>query len=189
MKFLFKPVINLMNRLKFTRKFTLIFIIFLIPLLTTNGYIISRLNQEVKLRDGQKKAVEYNVYLRALIKNTQEHRGMSSAYLNGDTSFKEKIKSQQALADEIIKNIDSLDGRYGTFLDSTTDWNNIRLMYGNLRGDLESYSGDESFTNHTSLIHGMFRLTEKTATNSAIMLQDNMQAYSLMDTVTLKLPS
>ena len=42
MKFIFKPVVMLMNGLSFFKKFTLIFVLFLIPLALSLSYLIMK---------------------------------------------------------------------------------------------------------------------------------------------------
>ena len=94
MKIIFAPAVKLMNKLKYSRKFALIFILFLIPLsiLLTMQLLDAQKVYDVKTK--QSKGIEASILLRTMIKHTQERRGMSSVYLNGNSDFKENIKTE-----------------------------------------------------------------------------------------------
>ncbi len=188
MDYLLKPAEKFMNRLNFFKKFAIIFIIFLLPLLLSFTYLVVKLDREASIKTEQAKGIEYNAAVRVLVKGTQEHRGMSSSYLNGDTSFKARIEDQQKKLNDAMVSIDRLDDKYARSLKSTKDWNEAKVGLQNLMKDLETLVPSQSFKTHTEIIASLIRLTENVSDNAKLVLQDNMEMYYLMDQVVLKVP-
>lgn len=183
-----KPVIALMNKISFFKKFTLIFAIILIPLMISLTFVIITLDERAKKVEFQSNGIDYDSQVRKLIKHTQEHRGMSSILLNGDASIKNNLaqKDNDILSD--IENIDKLEKSYGKGMNTSSHWNSIKESYTAILKDLRSMSAKESFDTHTALISDLFDLTLEINTSTKLLLQDKLEDYYLIDTVVNKLP-
>lgn len=183
-----KPVIALMNKMSFFKKFTLIFAIILIPLVISLTFVIITLDERAKSVELQSNGINYDSQVRKLIKHTQEHRGMSSILLNGDASIKNNLaqKDNDILSD--IENIDKLEKFYGKGMNTSSHWSSIKESYTAILKNLESMSAKESFDTHTALIRDLFDLTLEINTSTKLLLQDKLEDYYLIDTVVNKLP-
>lgn len=188
LKKIFKPVIHLMNQLNFFTKFSLIFIILLVPLVASLGILISKINQTIEVKEKQSKGIEYNIAVRSLIQHTQERRGLSSTYLNGGADAKDKILLKEKDIHKDINLIEKLNKKYGTVLKVTDKWIKIKNDYVALEGNLNKLTTQESFGQHTELISNMLNFTENVADNSDLVLQDRIDKYYLVDTVMNKMP-
>ena len=83
-----------MNKLKFLKKFGLIFIISLLPMSLMLVNLVIQINQKIEINDNQMMGLTYNSAIRTLIQHTQQHRGLSSTYLAGNTSVKDQISKK-----------------------------------------------------------------------------------------------
>lgn len=185
---LFNPVIRLMNKMSFLKKFSLIFTIILIPLVISLAFVVVTLDEKAKTIEVQSNGINYNNQIRTLIKHTQEHRGMSSILLNGDANIKAKLaeKDNDILTD--IENIEKLEKAYGKDMNTSSHWNSIKESYGVILKNLESMSPKESFDVHTAIIVDLFDLALEASNSTKLLLQTKLEDYYLIDTVVNKLP-
>jgi len=94
------PATALMNQLSCSKKMLLISIAFLVPLMITFYLLIVGQLAALDVAKKEQTGVQYIVPLRQLIQHFPEHRGMTNAYLSGNTSFKSKLL---ASASKLIK--------------------------------------------------------------------------------------
>jgi len=73
-----------------------------IPLVITLILFVNNLNAQIDFMEKEKIGIEYNKAIRQFIDDAQQHRGMTSGFLNGDASFKDKIIAKET---EIEKDI------------------------------------------------------------------------------------
>ena len=113
-----------------------------------------------KRLEKQKFGLEKVTKLKALIVHTQQHRGMSSAYLNGDQSAKPKLIAMENAIRGIINilddtDIEKLNSRWVSFTDH---WS--RLIVSTHKSPLYS------FKQHTVIIANLLYLLEDEAERS-----------------------
>lgn len=103
----------------------------------------------------QLNGVKINNLLKQVLTTVQQHRGMVSAYLNGDASFRYKIAALQAeagrLLDETEKCIKSLPRHKKHFVE-------IRAFWDNLFPTVFSMTKQQSFSGHCQLVASILNL-------------------------------
>ena len=114
--------------------------------------LASEINVGIEFAQKERMGVEYNLPLRKLLENMQQHRGMAGGFLNGDTSFKEQILSKQNQIDENIKAIDAVDMKYGASLKTSDKWKLLKTKVQDLKARLWSLNAQTSFNDHTTMI-------------------------------------
>lgn len=184
----FKPAILLMNRLKFLKKFSLILLIFIIPLSIIMSYLVIELNGSIATNQKQIIGLNYNVAFRSLIQHTQQHRGLASAYLGGNAGVKDQIISKQEELSKDILSIDSLDSKYGNVLSSTKDWSDIKSQLLQLEKDVYSLPLKDAIDQHTKLIASMLSFSYHISDTSNLILEQDLDKYYLVDIIIFKLP-
>ena len=93
MESLFKPATNLLDRFRYPTKFAAIFVLIFIPLVVLSYLLISNISDEIRFLKHEREGLSYIKAVRPLVANMPTHRGMTNAYLNGDTCFQAKIMS------------------------------------------------------------------------------------------------
>jgi len=78
MKMIFNFGIKRMNKLKYSKKFLLILIIFLIPVLAVLSFLVRQLNSDVQISDKQIKGLNYINATTLLVQHVQQHRGLTN---------------------------------------------------------------------------------------------------------------
>lgn len=186
---LFKPSIYLMNRFKFSKKFIIIFIVFLISLCTLMTMQIRSSMNIYNIKASQSEGIHTNILLRTMIQHMQEHRGMSSTYLNGNKDFKNNLELKGS---EITNDIESLNEALNGNKDLENvdeDWRQIQLKFSQIQTSLDQMSPKESFDSHTAMIQMALDLAHKISTESSLVLQDNTASYFLVDMTMSSLPT
>ncbi len=181
-------MINIFNAMKIWQKLTFVGLVLSMPIFLLTYLLITEMNMALSFSHKEIQGVEYLQPVRMLLQHTAEHRGISNAYLNGDTSFRENILIKQKQITNDIKLIDTIDARYGTVLNSTGQWQSIKAEWQKFHADALNLSAKESFLQHTALIKRLINLTLDVGVNSNLILDPEPDSYFLMDCIVSRLP-
>lgn len=189
MRTIFKPIIKIMDQLSFFKKFILIFAFFLIPTSVYSGILYIQANTAYQVKSDQSIGIDFNIKLCSMIQHSQEHRGMASAYLNGDKGFSKDLeaKDQELAAD--IKSIDEAMSVHQELFQSVKEWEEIKKDLSSIQGSLSTMTPADSFSRHTEMIQKMLDLSERISFNTKLNLQDDNPSYLLVDLATSVLPN
>lgn len=182
------PAISLMNRMKYMQKFSLIFVLFLLPLSIVMGTLLFQTNNNIEYAVKQKAGLDYNIALRTLVQQIQQHRGLSSGYLGGKLEQKEKMVLKQEEIRKAIEIIDNLDIKYSKTLATSEKWNVVKQEWNTLEKEIFALNLKDGISRHTDLIDEMLDLNSYVADNSKLVLQERLENYYLADIIINKLP-
>lgn len=188
MKILFKPAIHLLSRLKYSSKFLIIFIIFIIPLILVLSFSLNETNQKVNILNEQKTGVELCKKITPLIMYLPQHRGLSSTYLGGQTDVKERIDELQVNIEKSIVDLDNISAKYDKKLDINSDWQKIKTTWLTLKNENLTLMQSDSFQKHTALIADVIALNLKAAKVTNLYPESSIEKYYLVDCITNKFP-
>jgi methyl-accepting chemotaxis protein len=189
MKRLLKPVISLMNCMKYPKKFALIFLLFLLPMAALLFLQINKLSETVNLGSNQIKGIEYTTSIRKLIQLVQQHRGLSSAYLGGKIEMKDKLAQKQIEISAAIKKIDELDSKYEKDFNTTESWNKLKGEWTSLEKEVLNLELSKSTERHTKLIAKIMSFSSDVSDISRLILEDKLDKYYLVDMTLNRLPA
>ena len=183
---LISPAVSMMARLRYPYKFTVISLIFLLPMMAFFYVSVSGLQEKLRTSELELKGTELLFTLRPLVENFAKHRGMSNALLNGDQSFADKVISQRAIVDGHIQAMLDFQFLWTQFELSAEaqqladDWRQLKSA--------TNLSASMSFQRHTELIDEVLTLKVQVADSSHLSLDPEMTTYYLMDAVVNRLP-
>jgi methyl-accepting chemotaxis protein len=179
---------SLMNNLSYPKKMGLISAVFIIPLLFISFLLFTELSTGIDTTTNQRDGLQYITKLRQLYQDFPQHRGMTNAYLNGKSSFKNKIMAKREDISADITAIDAIDKQFGTEFETTALWNDIKQDWSLLRNKAFTSAADKVFDEHTILIAKLYRLFEKVGNQSGLALDPKLNTSFIMDTLLYKLP-
>jgi signal transduction histidine kinase len=188
MRRFFDPVVSLMNRLKYPRKFALMAFVISLPFLTFMYLLINEINMDTTFAKKESLGARYNQAIILFLRDLQQHRGMANAFISGDTAFKEKLLKMQAHIEDDIRAIDELDKKYGKAITIRNEWQTIKQRWQAIRKQLFSMKAQDSFDMHTSLIDDVLSLMVRVADISGLTLDSYIDSFYLMDTAVNKIP-
>jgi methyl-accepting chemotaxis protein len=148
-----------MKNLNVWKKLALMGAIFMVPFAVVTYKMVSSVNAlGTEFARQEIRGLEYYIPLLALLKDLQEHRGMASAWLNGDASFKDNLARKTADIENDIKRVDEANQRLDGTLRTGKKWLALSSACRELLGKTPSLSVDESFQQHTKVIEDTIAL-------------------------------
>ena len=179
---------SLMNNLSYPKKMGLISAVFIIPLFFISSVLFNELSSGIDTTTNQRDGLQYITKLRQLYQDFPQHRGMTNAYLSGKASFRSKIMAKRDEISADIAAIDVIDKQFGTKLETTALWNEIKQDWSSLRNKAFTSSANIIFDEHTILIAKLYSLFEQVSNQSGLALDPKLNTAFIIDTLIYKLP-
>lgn len=178
----------LMNQISCSKKMLLISIVFLIPLIITFYLFIMGQLAALDIAKKEQTGLQYIVPLRQLIQHFPEHRGMTNAYLSGNTSFKSKLLAKRAQIIQDIQAINEVDQQLGGQLGVSAKWQEIKSTWKRLESDAFDGQAKDIFTRHTQLIAGTLELVSTVSDRSGLTMDPELESFYIAFSVVNTLP-
>jgi PAS domain S-box-containing protein len=149
----FSPAVFMLGRLKLTHKFILVSFVVAIPVTIGLTFLINDIYDRQEAAEKQSQGLEYINHLKGFFELVPQHRGMSSAYLRGDHTFKEQIHAKRKEIALAIQGIIATGNVARTELQITEKWKNINDQWQSLIDQGFEISARDSWRIHTTIIH------------------------------------
>ncbi|MGH8615760.1 MAG: methyl-accepting chemotaxis protein [Gammaproteobacteria bacterium] len=179
---------RLLGQLALKWKLTVVMAALGIPIVVLSHFLVSEKNQNINFAQKEIDGVAYNMGLRRLQQHLAEHRGMSNAYLSGDSAFKERLVNKQADIETALQVAGEMERKYGVLLGTGAKWQAIKTEWDKLKDSTFGLPVAESFKQHTMLIRSVLDLVVHVGDTSNLILDPELDSYYLMDAVVNKLP-
>ena len=112
-----------MKNLRVWQKLVLMGIVFVLPLAVVTYRMTASINTlGTEFAEQELRGLEYTRPLLKLLQDLQQHRGMTSALLSGDTAFEGRVDSKRADVENDIRTIDEVNGRLDGALHVGAKW-------------------------------------------------------------------
>lgn len=188
MKNLFKPATIFMGKIKFPVKFGLIFIIIMLPLSFLSYNMIKILSEEIDFLEKEVKGVTYLHALRLPMQHIQEYRGMTAAYLNGATQFKDRIMNKRLEVDKYFSQLKKMDDELGEELKTKGSSSNLINLWKSIKTNSMQQSAEQTIPKHSQLISHILMLMSSVADSSEITLDSKLDSYYMGAALVSNLP-
>ena len=185
MNSLFIPAIALMNRLGYTRKFTLLALLSVAAFGVVAYSLFACLNKEINVLQRELKGIRLISQVPKIVQPLQQHRGLSTGVLGGVETMRDKRAAKEK---EVTEAFRKLDAELPVKLASGDDWRSIKANWERLQEKGLDQTQAECFAEHTSLIDQMLLFMVTIADEYALTLDPEIDSYYLIDTVVNKLP-
>jgi methyl-accepting chemotaxis protein len=181
----FAPAIALMNRLRFTQKFMLIgsVVIALVVLLFVQ--LFNTLTGTIQSSQKELAGIALSRDYFALVAETQRHRALSSAVLNGNTAMQSQ---REGRVEAIRHHRAAVEAGLIATLKNRDEWGDILERLDLLAAGQAGTVASESFFFHTMLIEKMLLFSSRIADGYGLTLDPEIDSYYLMISATDRLP-
>ncbi|MCW8906231.1 MAG: methyl-accepting chemotaxis protein [Sedimenticola sp.] len=183
MKSILLPAMYLMDRLRYPLKFGLIFLVVLIPLVMLSVFLINQVNQDILLVENEQRGLAYIKVVRQPIEHIQQHRGMTSAFLNGATDFRSRIMDKRSVVDAKLAELAEADRELGEVLGTSGRMARIQQQWEMIKANSLDQEPAKAIKAHTDLLADMIGLMSEVADASEITLDPRLDTYYLGDAV------
>lgn len=189
MRKLFAPAVYLVNRVKFTVKFSILNTTVFLAMTILSGMIIHNLNKEIHTFELELIGVEYIGKIRNLIEFIPQHRGMTNGYLNGEQSFHDKIMTKRKVIDQHFAELIAFNKQQGEALKTGDMLTQLTSSWKKLKASAFQGPAPQVFQRHTDLIGELIELMEHVAETSHLSLDPNSNTYNLANVIIDHLPA
>lgn len=187
----FLPSIYLMGRLRIPEKFLLISALFILPAAVSSYFLISEINTNVRTTRQERIGLDYINPVRFLLQDVQQHRGLVSAYLNGEESFLRAIEEKQVEISQDFIAVEALDAQFDRVLKTSPGLAALKKEWHALDQDFKKgvLTPEDSFRKHTTLTQNIVFFISHIGDTSHLILDPDLDTYYLMDAVVNRIPS
>ena len=189
MKLLFTPAIKLMDRVRYPVKFSIIFIIVLIPLVMLSIKLIHSISKDIDTLKNEQTGLVYIKSVRQVIEPVQKHRGMMSAYLNGASNFRDRIYSQRQVVDTSMEELKRINQRYGNELALEQVYSKLIKQWQLIKNTSMGLTAAQSIKIHNMLVERLLNLIAEVANAADITLDPELDTYQIGVTLVNGLPN
>ncbi|UZE95536.1 methyl-accepting chemotaxis protein [Alkalimarinus alittae] len=176
-----------LGNIKLTHQFIALGLVFTFLVAT----IVVQLNlqkEDVNFSSKELLGVEYIKPLRVLLELTPKHRGMTNAFLKGDTSFENKIRALRGDIRKAFTSAKEVDERLGRLLDSTQSLKMLSEEWESLESRSLTLTPAQSFALHTDFIHNLLQFIVHIGDTSNLILDPKLESFYNMDLIVNRIP-
>ncbi len=189
MRNLFRPATLVMNRFRYPFKFGLIFGVILIPMLILSAMLVASIDNEISSLQNGQRGLTYLKITRLPIEHIQQHRGMTSAYLNGNQGFHDRILQKRHDVDQHLANLQATDEELGGALATAGRLQEILSQWEAIKDNSLNTTSADSLKTHNALVARLFDLMSHVADTSEITLNPTLDSYYLGNALVHRLPN
>ncbi|MEC4678588.1 MAG: methyl-accepting chemotaxis protein [Nitrospirota bacterium] len=175
--------------MKISHKLILCGIALLVPAVINLYLLVGDKNKAITFAEKEVIGVSYLGPMKGLLEKVPQHRGLSYGFLNGETDFKDKISRISSEIDEAIREVDAMDAKYGTVLNTTNEWSTVKREWATLESNNFGMNAEDNFKAHTKLMNDLILFMQHVLDKSNLILDPDLATYYLMDSAFLKVPS
>ena len=183
------PGLTLLDALPFARKFQLILVILLLPLIYGGTVIYQDESKYIGVADQQLHGIEVVDVIHKVRIFAAQHRGTSAQWLSGNDQALSKVKGiedKMTSALSAAKNKVMSDGFSPQLVESFNKTHDA--WSGLLSTQLKAMGASKSFSSHTEWIREVSQVIDSIAAESGLVLDSNIDTYMLMQLVVYDLP-
>lgn len=188
MTILLSPIARLLDRLRFSAKFTLLFIIVIIPLVAISGVLIKQFRDEAVVLANERLGLRFIEALKSPVEHLQQHRGMTSAYRNGATQFKERIAAKRQEIEQDLALLADADRELRNVLQLKDQVARIKQSWETIKAGAMEQPLPAVIKAHNDLIAACLTLISEVSDMSGIILDPKLDSFHLGFALTSDLP-
>jgi len=188
MNMLFFPVARLLDRMRLAKKFLLIFLVFMVPLV---WLVMNDVRDEVhrmRVAEGEAAGLEYLRALRPLYERMAQVRGMTHAYLNGARDFAPRIEASRRRLEADLTKLRQVAKQFADSAGLREQAEKIVREWTALQSRAFEGSAAEVFAAHSALIERVLALMQAVVERSGLLIDPELDSHFLMEVVSLRIP-
>jgi signal transduction histidine kinase/DNA-binding response OmpR family regulator len=183
------PARWLMDRLTYPRKFALVSLLFVLPLVAVLYFLLAEINNGVEFAQKEIKGNEYLRTVRHLQHEVGEGQYLATLYAQNKTVLRPDLVRQQSRIDDVVAHLLKVDKDLDQALNTASPLAVLQENHRFLRGQLFGSDDKLAPALHKQLLRDVGKLNAHVGDTSNLILDPQLDSYYLMDTMLLKLPA
>lgn len=188
LQLLLKPGIGIISRLSIARKFFLIFVLYLIPVVYVAYYAVTKHQRDVVATQQEIQHLALINQFKPLFVNMAKSRGLTNAFLNGNSAVRTRISNAQAIVDERIDSIASKTEFKELGNSSQAEIASIKKSWQQLKSTGLSQQPANAFNQYSTLIAKTHILMKSIMESGSLLTDSEAHTSFLIQTFVKELP-
>ncbi|MGQ0600982.1 MAG: MHYT domain-containing protein [Anaerolineales bacterium] len=176
-----------LERLSYPRKFTLISLLFLLPLMGFTPIVSGQLTQLTQYGYSELYGTLYLRPLYGLLHNVQAHERAVDEYLKGNLSVEDLIGTQAHVLTS-FRELEQVDARYGAQLGTGSRVQELKAYWEIVQTGPTRFNASENYAYHHQLAGDVRRFVATIGNSSFLILDPDLDTYYLMSATLIDLP-
>ncbi len=185
MRYFFIPAIALMNRLGYTRKFALLWLMSLVAIAVVVSSLYASLDKEIRSSQRELEGIALATPISRAVQDIQQHRGLSAALLGGNEEMRAMRAAKQR---DVVDTFAALQRRLPANLGTSEDWRSIKANWARLCKEGLAWTMQENFVAHTRLIEQLLLFKVVVSGEYVLPLDPQIDTSYLIDATLNRLP-
>lgn len=187
---IFLPAIQLLNRVGFKTKFSIIFLCVMVPLVMLGIMVLQSVNQEIYMVEHELQGVTYLQAVRQPIDRIQQHRGLTATALSsGSAQAQTQIQQLRPAIDSALTELVNQGRLLGADDVIASRVRSIQDQWTAIKSLPTTASPAQSFSMHGNAIESLIELGEYASDFFEISLSPHLDSFYLGDALVHRLPS
>ncbi|MDM4768491.1 methyl-accepting chemotaxis protein [Pelomonas sp. SE-A7] len=181
---------SMLSRLSIRRKLLLLTLLVLVAISIPAAFQVRQSRELAQAAQGELDGLAPARQLVKLTQLTQQHRGLSAAFLGGNAQVTANREAKNAEVAQQFKSVDALlshsvltEAMRKTWQEAIGQWTSLSSEVGS-----RSLKAGESSTRHARLIAVYFKLLDQLVDSSGLILDPEADTYFLITATLVKLP-
>ncbi len=192
-KYLFEPAVQLMNRLKYAYKFSLIGLLIVLQASVLIYMLVSELNKNIDFAIRERAGVQYIQALTHLLDETQTYRSVHYDFSTGNSALQGDVLAQQKKIDAALDAVETIDTQVTLQMDTTwklqmlrKDW--LTRKQDSLQLDFDAGRAQVAFDLDSRWLTEVTNFMLHVGYQSNLAMDSDFDTSYLVDSVLRKLP-
>ncbi len=187
-KALYQPGVRLMRRLSFPKKFLLVSVFLLLPLLLARYFLSTEIDSQIELAKRERMGLAQIRPFLELLPLLQRHRGLSNAVLSGDESFKADLQQTNTKINALFARIE--DQKKTALLETFAQPEIVALRkkWQTLSAIDAGDGAVKAFHARSTMIKDLMSVVRLIATESSLLFDPSPSNYYLVTLLGDQLP-
>ncbi|WP_179232871.1 methyl-accepting chemotaxis protein [Paenibacillus rigui] len=185
---MFKPAMLVLNRLRYSIKFGLIGLIFLIPITFMLVQYFNKLDEEIRFAEQERLGTELLQDLNVLITAVEKHRLTAAASIRGNKAATGQITEWQSQVDQVLAQLDQKNTSHRALLDVSDSLKPLMSQWNDLKSSAGSFNATDNEDKHMDMEKSIAKLVNEVKNESNLILDPQMDSYYLMDSTVNVMP-
>lgn len=177
-----------MNQLRYTYKFALIGILFLAVILSVTTLLVKSMNEDINQMQERYEGGKYNLVLKEVLKNVQQHRATSVTIFGGDESARQNLQKIELNMEQALADLTQVEQTITHDFEVADQVKTIQTQWETIVAKTEWTSTKEIVALHTNLTNLILHTMLDVSNNSDLMLGKTKESNNLITTLTQTIP-
>lgn len=186
MSLLISPATKLMGNIKYPAKFSLVSVLFLIPLVLTVVLYWGEVSRNIDLTREELEGIELIQLTEPLVVNIGQHRGLTNAFLNGNSGVESKVLDRRMNVDKALSDLSVGAVKASPELQSRIS--GLDSSWVAIKSQIGSTDPAEIFEMHNRFAADVRSFNRAILTEYSLVLDQHIGTTFMIDNVAVLLP-